>query len=701
LSRKNAFDPPLKKQILNVIETHGKGLTISAVSKLLKADRQAVHSIVSGLVRKGRIIKVASRYYGKTSDTCRIKGRFNRKFSGSGTVIDEKTGTAFHLARHQGRHLVDGDLIEIIAMPKKSGTLSGTPAAIHRRRTEPVIGYFRVNAGGAKVYPLDSRISPPITIIGKHSQNMIEKVVAVQLAPDTALQAAPKGTIIRILGRRSAFGVQTEIFTEKFGLRDRMPEAVTRDAERLIARAETISVATRKDLRAIQTITVDPVNARDFDDALSIQTTPDGYQLGVHIADVSHYIPVQSLVDKEAGLRGTSVYLPERAIHMLPESFATEICSLKPGEDKLAVTVLIDFDTTGAILSGEIFESIIRSDACMTYAEFLEAGSGSRPHGRTAGVSLSDMCHTLQHLCGLLLHRRIDRGVLDLDMPETFFELDAEGRIAGIHKKGRSIAEQTIEEFMIAANVVVARFLDTAKVPYIKRVHDAPDMSEIADLKQGLTQLGLIPPRNPLDPGEVRNLLNGISNSAIRAVASYRILRAMKRAVYSARKSGHFGLALESYTQFTSPIRRYPDLEVHRSVKAALGIPGYSTSDEDTLERKALALSECERRAQEAEWESIKIKKIRFMQSKIGEDFLGTITHVMEFGAYIELDEPFVEGFLPVSRINAFMYYNEQNNSLSTKDHSLLLKTGNTVKVRLDIADTDRGVLDFSLADSS
>ncbi len=241
----------------------------------------------------------------------------------------------------------------------------------------------------------------------------------------------------------------------------------------------------------------------------------------------------------------------------------------------------------GRIIDGEVFESIIRSDARLTYAEFLATANRTELSRSDLDPEIREMCIGLAHLCGKLILQRVQRGVLDLDMPEAFFELDENGKVCGIHKKSRSIAEQTIEEFMIAANVFVAQFLEKHKTPYLRRVHDAPDPSEINDLKQGLMQLGLTPPPNPLDPNEVRQLLAGIDNNAIRSVASHRILRAMKRAVYSATESGHFGLALEFYTQFTSPIRRYPDMEVHRSIKAALKIPGYTTSCVTDLALKA------------------------------------------------------------------------------------------------------------------
>jgi len=517
-------------------------------------------------------------------------------------------------------------------------------------------------------------------------------VVIVELLHTRSPDTPPRGKITDVLGERFDFGVQTSIISLKFGIRDTMPASMDIEADHLIAEAARKDMTHRTDLRNVLTITVDPVNARDFDDALSLECLPEGYRLGVHIADVSHYVPAGSPVDQEAYRRGTSVYLPERAIHMLPERLATDVCSLRPGEDRPAVSVMIDFDRDGVIRNGTMFESLIRSDARLTYEDFLSSSTD-----KTSGSPVTELCKNLSELCRKLLDQRVSRGALDLEMPEADFELDTHGKVIGIHKKRRSIAEQTIEEFMIAANVVVAEHLDASKTPYIRRFHEPPDPSEISDLKAALAQLGLDPPSNPLDPDQVRNLLRQIEHPAIRSVASHRILRAMKRAIYSATLSGHFGLALDYYTQFTSPIRRYPDLEVHRSLKTALKLPGYETPGKSELIDRARHLSECERRAQEAEWEAHKIEKIRFMQNRIGEEYTGTITQVMQYGAYIELEEPFVDGFVPVATLDEFFHFHDAKNQLANTDGSIILKPGGQVIIRVEIADLDRGMLDFSL----
>ncbi|MCD4655592.1 VacB/RNase II family 3'-5' exoribonuclease [bacterium] len=698
MSSKNNQKIPAPVRVQEILRSNPKGLTAGALARILKISRTQMQSILNQLERKNTITSVGNRFYDVTQQGNRHQGRFKRKFFGSGQVEIEGMPDTIQINRKHGYNLVDGDLVNLIVLPGKDGKPKGNIISIQERRKEPITGYFRKSSSGASIYPLDPRLSRPINIDHSTTRNLKDKVVLVKINHNRNHRKSPRGKIIKVLGKRFDFGVQTSIITHKFGIRDEMPKSVETEAENLILLAQNNISASRKDLREMLTITVDPVNARDFDDALSLEILPDGYNLYIHIADVSHYIPEGSAVDREAYLRGTSVYLPERAIHMLPETLATNVCSLRPNEDRLAVTVKIELCSQGKIRGGNIFESQIRSDARLTYGEFLEATQSVSNENISCAFSsdIIQLCEHLAGLCNSLLIQRVNRGVLDLDMPEPFFELDENGKVAGIHKKKRSIAEQTIEEFMIAANVVVAEFLHNKNTPYLRRSHEPPDPAEITELRTAINQLGLQSPENPLDPVKVRELLARIENPAIRSVVSHRILRAMRRAVYSVTNSGHFGLALDYYTQFTSPIRRYPDLSVHRSIKAALKLPGYSQPT--ALGEKARVLSDRERRSQEAEWDAQKIEKIRFMQTKIGNEYMATVTNVIEFGAYVELDEPFVNGFIPVSMLDDYFHYEETGNSLCNSDRSVILKPGTSVSVKLEMADLDRGMLDFSLA---
>lgn len=686
--------------ILVEIAKYPQGITSARLAKTLKLPRSQMHLIwktLRQLERKGQIIRTARTAFRLGPDRENHAGIFKRKMSGAGDAVIEPEGFTVRLNRQDARKLVDGDRIEVRVYGSAGKRIrKGTVVRIVERRPDPILGYFHQYKGGGEIVPLNPRIAPPIRVSQKVDREKLDgKIVAAQINPP-GKSPGLSARIEKVLGSRNEAGVETAILIFNHGLRDEFPEEVLREAELITGKIAAADIGTRRDLRDDLVITVDPESARDFDDALSVARTKTGYRLGVHIADVSHYVHPGSAIDREAYQRGTSVYFPERAVHMLPERLSTDICSLRPDQDKLTVTVWIDIDPEGTIVSGEVEPSIIRSKARMTYAEFYRASRGAVDQHVMPEIVL--LCKTLTHICTLLLQQHIRRGVLDLDMPEAHFRFNPQNQIIGIHRKLRSIAEQSIEEFMIAANVIVAGTLDSRGIQYFRRIHEPPDPTTVDDLKTALKRLGIHPPDNPLDPDQVRSMLSSIDSIPIRSVASYQILRAMKRAEYSIRDAGHFGLALSQYTQFTSPIRRYPDLEVHRAVKSALGSNGAGPAWTDSeLETRAKHLSEKERDAQEAEWNAVKLRKIRFMSQKIGEEYTGTITHVEPFGAFVELDDPFVEGLIPVRLLEGFYRFIESENKLSRADGAMVLKPGMTVKIKVECADIDRGILDFSL----
>ncbi len=676
-------------------------MSAAALQKQLNLPRHKVHLIwqaLKQLENQGNVVRTERKIYRyqKKLEVC--QGIFKRKFSGAGDVITDNAYSPIRLQKREARYLVDGDRVQVRLTTRRNGIWSGRFDRIVHRRSEAILCYYRYNGHSEFADPVDPRVSEPIRVDkGRFSKISNRHVVMVSLHGKPSRRSPLSGTIVELIGKRHEFGVETALLIQKFKLRDDHPGATIDEARNIIETITPLPDPIREDLRKTLTITVDPDNARDFDDALSLEKRNNGYRLGVHIADVSHYIDRNSEIDREALCRGTSVYLPERAIHMLPENLATNLCSLKQNEDRLTMTAWIDLDKEGKIHTGRCVPSIICSDARLTYRQFLEAAGKSPPENMSE--PLKDLCKNLQELCRLLLNQRAQRGVLDLDIPETEFELDGNGKVCGIHKKKRGIAEQSIEEFMLAANIMVAEMLDKADVSYLRRVHEPPDITSVQGLKNSLSDLGLTPPENPLDPEQVRPFLSAIENPAIRSVASYYILRSMRRAVYSPTGQGHFGLALTSYTQFTSPIRRYPDLEVHRAIKAYLHLPGYSTLPLPRLEKMAKDLSDRERAAQEAEWDAIKRKKIQFMQDKVGEVFTGTITNVEEFGAFVEVDEPFVEGLIPCRLLDGYFIFDPLKKTLFNASTQQLLKAGGSVSVRVEVADQDRSILDFLLAD--
>ncbi len=626
-----------------------------------------------------------------------ISGTLIRKISGAGLIKVEGREHPLKLNKKNTRHLADGDVLQVkIVRSTTQNRESCVPVKLISRRKESFLGYFTRKDKSGIVRPINPKICEPVHIPMNNSvQVKNHQVVIAKIDPnDLDMEAGITGRIVRVIGYRNSFGVETEMLVFKHGLRNTTSQALKSEVASILKHKGIADGSRRTDNRKYWTITVDPSEARDFDDALSVVKKPDGFRLGVHIADVTYFVKEDSQIDIEAFQRGTTIYFPERAIHMLPDKLATDICSLKPNTDRQAMTVWIDLDRSGNILGGECEQSLIHSNARLTYEEFTAALGPNPP----AGMDLQtiNLCFELAELCELLMQQRTARGVMDLDIPEAKFEFDKNGNLIGIHKKTRGIAEKSIEEFMIAANIVVARFLDAKKIPYLRRIHEPPDLSALDELRESISKLGVTPPVNPLDPDQVRDMFSHLPSQAVRSVISYLILRSLKRAVYSPQKKSHFGLALDSYTQFTSPIRRYPDMQVHRAVKCALGIQPYHPLSISRLESDGKWLSEREQAAQEAEWDAVKKRKIKFMKQFIGQEFTATITHIEPFAAFVEVQEPFVDGMIPVYRLKEYYTFMEAGNALVNPDGTRILRPGAIIRVRLDYASVDRGMLDFS-----
>ncbi|MBN1550051.1 VacB/RNase II family 3'-5' exoribonuclease [bacterium] len=695
--KKHQITDNLEQKIIAYFKEATGTQTVSSVIKSLNISgnqSRFVWGKIRDLEKKGILERHPKNRYGLAPKPQIIKGVFKRRFSGSGDIVLDDN-TRYSITKESAKYLVDGDCVECVLSKMKKNKLSrAIPLRIFNPRTEPIVGIIDKKSSKLTIKPLDPKICGSIAISGRKLKSLDDQlIVLIVLTGRNKTPPYLTGKIVRVIGKPFSKGVETEILIQKHNLRDEFPQNALEEAFSIPKDIPLSEIEKRIDLRNVFTITVDPKDARDFDDALTIEKTSSGYRLGVHIADVSYYVDKDTAIDQEAYNRGTSVYLPERAIHMLPPRLATDICSLRPGVDRLTLTVWILLDNSGNLISGACEASIIRSDARLSYDEFLTLSKNAVD---SENIVLGNTCKMLTDICKLLLCKRIERGVLDLDIPETEFEFDTTGKTIGIHKKKRSIAEQSIEEFMIAANVVVADMLDRKKIKYLRRIHEPPDLNTLKELKLNLSKLGIDSPPNPLDADQARGMLSTIESNSIRSAASYLILRAMRRAVYSPKKTGHYGLALRSYTQFTSPIRRYPDLDVHRAVKRAIGIVKHSKSEDLAL--KAKWLSDRERIAQEAEWDAIRRLKVLFMKNYVGHRFQGSVTHVEPFGAFIEIDEPYVEGFLPVSRLPEYYLYRDDENALVNPGQSIIIKPGTLVNIIVALVDEKRGFLEFELS---
>jgi len=549
----------------------------------------------------------------------------------------------------------------------------------------------------------------------------------------SAAHRNPTGRVIEHLGASSdAPGMDIQIVIYKHDLPHIFPDEVIENAEAVSPIVTKDQIAGRLDLRETPTVTIDGETARDFDDAISLKRLDNGnFHLGVHIADVSYYVREGEPLDNEARLRGTSVYFPERAIPMLPERLSNGICSLNPKVDRLTMSALMEVDRRGRVVSYKLCETVIRSDERMTYADVNKLLTHADPHLAMRYASLLDLFKTMEELARILIKMRERRGAIDFNLPESVFEFDDEGRVAGVLRADRNIAHRIIEEFMLLANETVAGHAQRLKVSSLYRVHEEPQPQRVIEFAELAAAYGYGFPVERVSSKDYQRLSHQLAGKPEERVLAYSMLRSLQRARYSPQNAGHFGLAAPVYTHFTSPIRRYPDLIVHRVLRALLKIsPGLGDSastvpgaiatgagDTDKpakskkqprnaptpipqgeLELIAEESSERERAADAAENELDEWRKAVFMAEHLGEEFDGMIINVLDFGFFVELDDFYIDGLVPVATLgDDFYLYDERRHALVGRGGGRKFKLGDRVRVRVDRVNVDRHLVDFSV----
>jgi ribonuclease R len=557
------------------------------------------------------------------------------------------------------------------------------------------------------VVPFDRRVLMDVVVPnGQEGGARPGEMVTVEL---TRWPTATRGAIGRVgavLGTIDAPGVDTEIVINKYGIPDaHSPEAVA-EALGMGASVSARDIAGRSDFRDLATVTIDGEHARDFDDAITIDKLPNGhYWLGVHIADVSHYVQEGSVLDREAYERGTSVYFPERAVHMFPAELATGLCSLNPHVDRLVQSCFIEVDRRGAAVRSEFHDGVINSDERMTYTAVNGILSDRDPELIKRYERLVPKFELMHELFQVLNEARRRRGSIDFDLNEAEVVIDEGGMVEAIIALQRNIAHRLIEEFMLLANQTVATYLEGEEAPALYRVHEEPDVLKVGKFEEFISGFGysLGAPLDALRPQHFQRLLERIRGRPEEKPIAFLMLRTMQKARYAPENLGHFGLAASSYTHFTSPIRRYPDLVVHRALRAARH--GLLTQErrEDSAEdlpEVARHTSEMERRADDAERELLQWKKVKFMADKVGDEFDGYVTGVAAFGLFVELVEHFVEGLVHVSTM-ADDYYRfvEGAHTLCGENTKKVYRLGDKVKVQVTRVNMDARQIDLGLVD--
>jgi ribonuclease R len=682
-----------------------------------------------------------------------VPGRLSVHRDGYAFLIpDERTEAVaedIFLPPEAASKAIHGDRVAVrITRRGRDGRLEGDIAKILERAHSTVVGKFRIKRRGMFVEPFDSRIQHWIAIpegmaipkeaaeanrIGaprleiKTPEELDGMVVDAEILEYPSRDQDAVGRVIEILGDPDDFGVDVEIVIRKHHIPNRFPPDVLEQAQRIGNTISHQELARRRDFRDHDTVTIDGETARDFDDAVWVDTLRNGnFALHVHIADVSHYVTPGTAIDREAQQRGTSVYFPDRAVPMLPLELSTEICSLKPKVDRLVMSALLEIDRRGDVVAQEFVRGVIRSAERMTYTDvhaLLEGDAALRK--RYAGlVSRFEM---MRELALVLNKKRVRRGSIDFDLPEPLIESDEFGEMKAILRAPRNFAHRIIEEFMLAANEAVAGHITAAGAPMVYRIHEPPDPKKVAEFEELAHQFGvsLIGGALPVkrfsqttrhrDGRKTRNeivqvdqnlkissrryqkLVAQIEGKPEERILSYLMLRSLKQAHYSAENKGHFALASDCYTHFTSPIRRYPDLLVHRALGALLDAsePPYS---EQQLGKLAELNSVAERVAAEAERELVEWKKVKFMTDRVGDQFPALIISATKFGFFVELEELFIEGLVPIDTLPGDHYrFHENARRIVGERTKRQFKIGDRVDVQLDRIDSVERKLQFSV----
>lgn len=673
-----------------------------------KEQRSELKAVMDALEAEGKVhVSQKGKYLKGAGRT--LRGVYQAHPRGFGFVTIEGETDDIFIPEKETNGALHGDTVEILLTASPEGKRKeGKIVKIAERGTAKIVGLYQVAKGKhyGFVIPDNQRFLQDIFVPEERAKGAVDgHKVVVELTSYGSDNAKPEGKIVEILGHVNDPGVDIMSIVKSYDLPVEFPEKVMNQAERVPEEVSDADMAGRKDLREWVMVTIDGEDAKDLDDAVSLTRTEDGknWILGVHIADVANYVQERSALDREALHRGTSVYLADRVIPMLPHRLSNGICSLNAGVDRLAMSCIMTVDAKGDVIDHEICESVIRVNERMSYTSVKKILEDHDEEETTRYIDLVPMFEEMEQLAGILRNRRHQRGSIDFDFPESKIMLDEEGHPMEIRSYDRNVATKIIEDFMLLANETVAEEYYWREIPFVYRVHETPDEDKIKKLAILINNFGYsLHISDEVRPGQIQKLLTKIQGTPQETMISRLALRSMKQARYTPENDGHFGLAARYYTHFTSPIRRYPDLQIHRIIKDDLR----GRMNEKKMEHYQTILpevtrqaSETERRAEEAERETIRLKKAEYMEAHIGEVFEGVISGITNWGIYVELSNT-IEGLVHVANMYDDHYdYYEDRYEMVGEHTGKTYKLGETVYVRVIDADCLTRTIDFEMAD--
>jgi ribonuclease R len=670
-------------------------------------ERPAFRRGIREMVAKGRLVRLRGSRYALPDRLYTLAGVVKRHEDGYGFVVpDNETREDVYIPRQFMRGVMHGDRVLVRLEPRhwRGERRSGRVIQVLERAQQEVIGRVEMVGKACLLLPAEARLCPEVYIPPKQRGAARRGHMAVaEISRYTLGQENPQGRIIEILGYADDPDMEMELILRKYALPRSFPPEVEAAAVAVPQQVGAHELRDRRDLRHLITFTIDGETARDFDDAVSLDVLPNGHcLLGVHIADVSYYVREGSPLDHEAFKRGTSVYFPGRVIPMLPARLSNEICCLHPEVDRLTHSVFIELTADAEVIGYEIVDSVIRSQARLTYTRVAEYLEGNPRALDSWNPAIGQVLERMQALATRLRRRRVAEGSIDFDLPESDIILDNDGKIDKILRAERNQAHMLIEEFMLLANRTVASHLVKLEVPALYRVHDPPNPEKIVQFNAFVRAFGyVVEGDDGVHPRAVQAVLEDVQGKPEEQLISHLLLRSMQRARYAAQNTGHFGLAFPHYTHFTSPIRRYPDLIVHRLVRDTTRPAGLTAKRRaywaSRLPEIAEHTSMCERIADDAERQVVDLKKVEFMRDKIGQEYNGVITGVTHFGLFVELEELFVEGLVHITWLPDYFVYHEDRFCLVGQHTGQTYRLGDRVRVRVDSVNIPRRQIDFSM----
>ena len=659
------------------------------------------------MLRNGLLVKMKRGKIGSPAKSDLVVGRLVSGRSGYGFVVPEDKSDDVYVRDENMGYSLHGDTVVVRLLGRRRGPArEGTIKKVLKRAKQSLVGTYRKSKFASFVEPDDHKISRQIYVAAEDSKGATDgQKVVVSLSDWEAVDLGPEGKIVEVLGHPDDPGMDILCLIKEYELPLSFPGPVEDELVGLPDRVSKEEIDQRLDLRDKNCFTIDPVDAKDHDDAVSLEIKPDGnYLLGVHIADVSFYVTEDSALDHEALKRGTSVYLVDRVIPMLPEKLSNSICSLKPQRNRLTYSVMLELTPDGDRVGYEMKKSVIRSRAKLNYDEVQKFFDTGRAGKRMEG--LQDDLVEMRSLSRKLLEKRLKKGSLDFDLPEAHVVLGKDGKVQDIFEAARLESHRLIEEFMLLANRTVAEHVTRRAMPFLYRIHEEPDPDKMEAFSDFVSTLGhSFKVSGKIPPKRIQTFLKSLEGKPEEKLINEVLLRSLKKACYAPEDVGHFGLAFSHYTHFTSPIRRYPDLLVHRLLKE-MQQERYGIERQSKLVRRlpkiAEIASERERLADDAERRSIKIKQIEFMQDKLGEEYQGLISGVVSFGFFVRLDNLLAEGLVRVSSLDDDYYiFDEKGRRWVGRRTRRVYKLGDRIRVQVARVAKEQKEIDFVPAGSS